>query len=47
VASYTAVLTQGLRELGVAVRSQTAFDALHRQRRRRPPPSPSARAPPA
>ncbi len=28
VASYTAILAQGLREMGVAVRSQTAFDAL-------------------
>ena len=28
VASYTAVLAQGLRELGVAVRSTTAFDAI-------------------
>jgi glycine dehydrogenase len=28
VASYTAVLAQGLREMGVAVRSQTAFDAI-------------------
>ena len=28
VASYTAILTQGLREMGVTVRSQTAFDAI-------------------
>ena len=28
VASYTAVLAQGLRDMGVAVRSQTAFDAI-------------------
>ena len=28
VASYTAVLAQGLRDLGVAVRSTTAFDAI-------------------
>ena len=28
VASYTAVLAQGLRDLGVVVRSQTAFDAI-------------------
>ncbi len=28
VASYTAVLARGLRDLGVAVRSQTAFDAI-------------------
>ncbi len=28
VASYTAVLAQGLRELGVAIRSDSAFDAL-------------------
>ncbi len=28
VASYTAVLAQGLLEMGVAVRSQTAFDAI-------------------
>jgi glycine dehydrogenase len=28
VASYTAILAQGLRDLGVTVRSQTAFDAL-------------------
>jgi glycine dehydrogenase len=28
VATYTAALAQGLRQLGVAVRSQTAFDAL-------------------
>ncbi len=28
VASYTAVLAQGLRDLGVAVRSRTAFDAI-------------------
>ena len=28
VASYTAVLAQGLREMGVAVRSETAFDAI-------------------
>jgi glycine dehydrogenase len=28
VASYTAVLARGLREMGVAVRSETAFDAL-------------------
>jgi glycine dehydrogenase len=28
VASYTAVLAQGLREMGVTVRSETAFDAL-------------------
>jgi glycine dehydrogenase len=28
VASYTAVLAQGLREMGVNVRSQTAFDAI-------------------
>ncbi|MDZ7589809.1 MAG: aminomethyl-transferring glycine dehydrogenase [Rubrivivax sp.] len=28
VASYTAVLAQGLRDLGVAVRSETAFDAI-------------------
>jgi glycine dehydrogenase len=28
VASYTAILAQGLRELGVAVRSDTAFDTL-------------------
>ena len=28
VASYTAVLAQGLREMGVAVRSATAFDAI-------------------
>ena len=28
VASYTAVLAQGLREMGVVVRSDTAFDAL-------------------
>src|SRR5512137_1919210 len=28
VASYTAVLAQGLRELGAKVRSQTAFDAI-------------------
>jgi glycine dehydrogenase len=28
VASYTAILAQGLRELGVSVRSESAFDAL-------------------
>jgi glycine dehydrogenase len=28
VASYTAVLAQGLRDMGVAVRSKTAFDAI-------------------
>ncbi len=28
VASYTAVLAQGLRELGVAIRSESAFDAI-------------------
>ena len=28
VASYTAALAQGLRDMGVAVRSQTAFDAI-------------------
>jgi glycine dehydrogenase len=28
VASYTAILAQGLREMGVAVRSTTAFDAI-------------------
>ena len=28
VASYTAVLAQGLRDMGVAVRSETAFDAI-------------------
>jgi glycine dehydrogenase len=28
VASYTAILAHGLREMGVAVRSQTAFDAI-------------------
>ncbi len=28
VASYTALLAQGLRDMGVALRSQTAFDAL-------------------
>jgi glycine dehydrogenase len=28
IATYTALLAQGLREMGVAVRSQTAFDAI-------------------
>ena len=28
VASYTAILAQGLRDMGVAVRSETAFDAI-------------------
>jgi glycine dehydrogenase len=38
VASYTAVLAAGLRELGVAVRSQTAFDTMTSWTPARPPP---------
>jgi glycine dehydrogenase len=47
VASYTAILAAGLRQMGVAVRSTTAFDAIASTPARPPPRSPSGRWPPA